>query len=298
MRRTKLRYFAKAEESDMDGGGDNSGDDSGSKEENTWPDTWRENYAGEDEGKLSKLANYASPNAAFDAMISAQTKISSGEFKSTNPFPTEGKDEEKALWRSENGIPESSDKYDMTFDSGLVVGDDDKPMIDSFLSSAHTNNMSPDHAKATVQWYYDNEQKMKETQAEIDAQSKVDTEDALRAEWGNEYRSNINRVHGLLDTAPEGLKDKILTARMEDGTPLFSNPDTLKYFIDMALQINPATTLVPGAGDNIAGAITDEIASIEKMQGSKNSDYWKGPKSDGIQKRYRELLTAQEKMTH
>ena len=41
-----------------------------------YPDTWREMYAGEDEAKLSKLANYASPNAAFDAMISAHPKKS------------------------------------------------------------------------------------------------------------------------------------------------------------------------------------------------------------------------------
>ena len=203
----KLNYFFKAAEDDIGGGGDGAnegtGDDGSEGNENAWPDTWRETYAGEDEGKLAKLSRYSSPNAAFDAMISAQTKISSGEYKATTPFPDKGSEEEQTTWRTENGIPESADKYDMTFENGLVIGDDDKPIIDEFLNAAHAANMPPAQAKTAVEWYYQNQEKQAELLAESDTAQQTETEDALRAEWGNEYRANINRIHGLLDTAPE-----------------------------------------------------------------------------------------------
>lgn len=263
---------------------------------NTFPDTWRETYAGDDEAKLAKLSRYASPNAAFDAMIAAQSKISSGEFKSTAPFPEKGTDEEKTTWRSENGIPESADKYDLELADGLVIGDDDKPIIDGFLEAAHGANMSPANAKAAVEWYYGNQEKQAEARHDQDETIRTETEDTLRAEWGDEYRANVNRIDGLLDMAPEDVKDNIMNARFPDGTPLASDPGALKFLIDMALQVNPATTLVPGAGDNINGAIADEITEIESKMAIKTSEYWKGPKAEKMQARYRELIEAQSRM--
>jgi hypothetical protein len=305
-RKLPLRYFAKAEELDAGdggsegamGGGGGAGESDGNGEgtASPWGDDWREKYAGEDADKLARVSRYASPTAAFDGLIALQNKVRSGEFKSTAPYPTDGKPEEQAQWRAENGIPEAPDKYDLTFDNGLVIGEDDKPIIDDFLSFAHDKNLSPDAVKAAVEWKFQHEEKMAEARAEQDAEVQQSTEDALRAEWGNEYRANINRITGLLDTAPEGVKDQILGARFQDGTPLASDPGTLKWLIDMALQINPATTLVPGAGDNVLGAVEDEIKTLEGMMGNRSSEYWKGPKAADMQKRYRDLVAGREKM--
>lgn len=261
-----------------------------------FPDTWREDYAGDDEGKLGKLSKYASPHAAFDAMISAQTKISSGDYKKAEPFPADGSDEDKAAWRTSNGIPEAPDKYEFNFENGLVIGEDDAPIIDDFKEFAHSRNQSPESVQTAIEWYYANMEKNLETQNTADKELETKTEDVLRAEWGDEYRAHQNRIEGLLDTAPEGVKDNLLNARFPDGSMLKSNPDAMKFMIDMALQINPATTLVPGAGDNIAGAISDELANLKTMMGDQNSEYWKGPKADAHQARYRELLEAQQRM--
>jgi len=295
-----FRYLQASPDADAGGGGDEGGDagagDAGdvSKEgANAWPETWRETYAGEDEGKLAKLSRYASPTAAFDAMIAAQNKISSGEFKQVTPFPMKGTPEEQTAWRSDNGIPEAPDKYDL---GDFEIDEEDKPVIDGLLKSAHEANMSPDNVKATVDWYYQAEEAKAEARQEADKEFQSASEDTLRAEWGNEYRANVNRITGLLDTAPEGVKDNILNARLPNGSPLASDPDSLKFLIDLALQINPATTLVPGAGDNIVGAIGDEITTLESMMGNRSSEYWKGPKADANQARLRDLYEARDKM--
>lgn len=270
--------------------------DSKSEASSSWSDTWREDYAGEDEAKLAKLSRYASPSAAFDAMIAAQNKISSGEFKSTAPFPADGTEEEQSAWRESNGIPASADKYELSLSDGLVIGEDDKPIIDDFIEFAHSNNMAPSEVSTAVDWYMKNQEKIMEAREEADLELKTATEDKMRAEWGAEYRAHVNRISGLLDTAPEGVKDVILNARGMSGDPIMSDPGVMQFLVDLALEINPATTLVPGAGDNINGAISDEIKALEAMMGNKNSEYWKGPKANDNQARYRQLVDAQAKM--
>lgn len=299
----KLGYWDEAGD-DGDGGGgtaDDGGGAGGEGSANGFSDTWREDYAGEDESKLAQLSRYASPNAAFDGLISAKQKISSGEFKSTVPFPTDGDETAQAEWRESNGIPATADKYEISLSGDRTISDADKPFADEFLAAAHSSNMSPAHANAALDFYYNNLDKQAEAREEADQVLKQSTEDALRAEWGNEYRANVNRIHGFLDGAPEGVKENFMDARYPDGTPVASDPDTLKWLVGMSVQLNPASTLVPGAGDNIKGAVGDEIKTIENLMGNKQSEYWKGPmhangQDTVMQFRYKELVTAQEKM--
>ena len=270
------------------------------KVEPKWPDDWRERYAkgpdGKvDEKKLQRLSRFATPDAAFDAYVAAQNKISEAGLKS--PFPDKGTPDEQMAWRRDNGIPEAPDKYDLTFEDGLVVGEEDKPVIDDFLKAAHENHLNMNQAKSAVKWYYQLQEKQAEERTNKDREIAQQVQDNLHAEWGNEYRPNINRIHALLDTAPPGVKDKILNSRFSDGTPIASDPDTLKFFIDLAYQLNPATTLVPGAGANVASAIDDEMAKYEKMMGDRTSEYWKGPRAEKIQARYRELTAGKERLT-
>ena len=257
------------------------------------PDTWREDFAAGDEAKLQRLSRYASPTAVVDGLIAAQQKISSGEFKQVTPFPAEGTDEAKAEWRANNGIPEAADKYGLEYED---ADDFDKTALSNLAATALERNMTPDQAKTAADWYFDMQDLQREERLNQDKTEQQASEDSLRAEWGDDYRGNVNRIQGLLDTAPEGVKEKLLGARFDDGTALGNDPDALKFLIDMALQINPATTLVPGAGDNIHGAISDELDTLKGMMGHKNSDYWKGPKAEKLQARYRELMTAQERI--
>jgi hypothetical protein len=39
-----------------------------------------------------------------------------------------------------------------------------------------------------------------------------------------------------------------------------------------------------------------ELDGLRKMMGDQNSEYWKGPKAEANQKRYRELIDADQKM--
>lgn len=261
-----------------------------------WPDDWRTKLSAGDEKALKQLERYASPADIWKKARALEQRMSSGELKAQAAFPDKGTPEEQAAWRKDYGIPDKPEGYDLTLPDGLMVGENDKPIINEFLKLAHGAHMRPEHVKSTLSWYYQERERQMEAQSESDNTFRKTSEDELRGEWGNEYRANVNLVQGLLDTAPTGLKDLLNGARLSDGTALANHPNVLRFLVDLARQINPVTTVVPGAGANVAGAIEDEIAGLEKQMGNRSSEYWKGPKSEQMQARYRQLVEARDKV--
>lgn len=257
-----------------------------------WPENWRDLYANGDEKVLKQLGRYASPKAALDALFAAQQKIRSGELK--NALKPDASPEEIAAWRADNGIPESPDKYELNLPGGLIVGETDKPVVDNFLKQAHEANMHPDQVNKVLGWYMDQQEQAQAQIAERDEQVRRECEDTLRQEFGAEYRRNLAVANELLSGAPEGVKDALLSARAADGTPLGNDPNLIRWLVGLSREINPIGTVVPGSGGNAVQAVQSELDSLKQMMGDHNSEYWKGPKAEKNQARYRELLTAMQ----
>jgi hypothetical protein len=255
-----------------------------------WAEDWRTKLAGEKPDK--QLERMASPKDVYNSWKALQSKLSSGELKST--LPKDAKPEDVAKWRTENGIPEKHTDYKMP--DGVVVGDADKPLIDLFLQDMHGKNASPEMVQTAVASYYKIQEQQAAAIAEADVSHKDEMENTLRAEWGAEYRGNVNAITSMLSTAPGGIKDKILSARMADGRAIMNDPDVLRWFATTSRELNPVATVVPSGGDQM-GAITDELAGIEKLMGNRSSEYWKGPKADAMQARYRTLVAARDRKT-
>lgn len=253
----------------------------------TWPEDWRDQMAGGDDKLRKQLDRFASPKDVTSAWRAFQVKLSAGELKST--LPKDAKPEEVQKWRAENGIPEKHTDYKMP--EGMTIGEADKPLIDLFLQDMHGKNASPDVVQAAVQSYY----RIQETQlakiAEADVAHKAEMEDTLRGEWGGEYRGNVNAIKGMLEAAPGGIADKILSARMGDGRAIANDPAVLAWLASTARELNPVATVVPAGGDQM-GAIQDEIASIEKLMREDRNAYNKDEKK---QARLRELYTARDR---
>lgn len=256
--------------------------------EGYWPADWRQNYAKDDVKKMERLQRYQSPAAAFDALFAAQSKISSGELK-----PVLGKNatpEEVADYRKSLGIPEAPDKYDLGKD--VAISDAEMPLMSKLFKAAHDTNQTPEQVKASVKAWREVQTVVAEEMAQRDAKVMKDSEDALRAEWGLEFRKNINLIHGMLDGAgSQELKDRVLQSRLPDGTPFASSPEVLKFLAGLALIQNPAGVVVPGSEANPLKGVDDEITRIEKVMREDRKTY---NKDEAMQSRYRELLGARE----
>lgn len=267
-----------------------------------WQPGWREHMAGGDAKVLQRLNRFADPGALLKSYLELDRRMSAGELKST--LKDGATPEELKAWRTENGIPDKPDGYQPP--EGLVLGDEDKAIVAEFAATAHAMNFRPEQYQGALTWYYEAKDKAEAAQADADAKLAKETQDALRGEWpGAEYRANMNALHSLLDTAPQvtledgskvQLKDLILGARLPNGQPIGSSPEALRWFAQLSREVNPAATVVLPTGANTMQAIDDEIIELKKLMGNKSSEYWKGPKAEKNQQRYRELLDAQAKL--
>jgi hypothetical protein len=260
----------------------------------TWPENWRNIYAGEDAKKLARLERFTDPAKAFDALIEAQNKIRSGDF--AKPLPADANEQERAAWRQANGIPEKPEGYFASMPDGLVIGKDDAPLFAEVGALAHKHNVAPAFVQEIAKWYYGLADKETAAVAEADKTHQRETTDVLRSKWGNDYRANIGQVMSLLDSLGGELKQQVMDATLPDGRRLFNSPEIIEWFAAKAREINPAGILIPAGGDNSMASLESEIQGIEKLMGNRSSEYWKGPKAEPMQARYRQLVDARQKL--
>lgn len=256
------------------------------------PHAWatkREAYANGDPKLSARLARYSSEKDVIDALIAAQNKISSGGLKA--PLPENPTPEEIAAWRAENGVPLTPKDYGVKVPDGV-----DPVQTEEFLATAHELNMTPAQVEKMIAWKASADEKALTQRAETDAAARQAGTDELRQDWGPEYKLNINLVTGLLDAAPQGIKEQLMGARLANGTLLGNDPTSLRWLASLAREINPTATVVPGSGVNAVQAIQSEMQSLQKLMGDRNSEYWKGPTAEALQKRFRDLAAVSEKV--
>jgi hypothetical protein len=256
-----------------------------------WAPDWRSKIS-PDAKHLKTLERFDSPKSMFESYMALRQKLDSGELKPVSEYPDKGTPEQQVEWRKAHGIPETPEGYQPAFDDGLVIGEHDKPIVEGFLKAAHESNSSPQQVNKILHWYYEEQERMLAAQEEKDTEFLRESEDTLRAEWGGDYRANINMIRGLVDTMPADVKDLFLNARLGDGHALLNHPDMARWLAMNARTINPVATVVPGAGANISGAIDDEITQIEKTMRTDRKAYNANPK---MQERLRELYGARER---
>lgn len=258
-----------------------------------WPDDWRQKAAGEDEKALRMLERYADPAAALKAGIELRRQRDGGQLRAPRPA-ADARPEEIAAWRKENGIPEKPDDYKIELPSGLVPGEEDKPLIASFLSKVHGADYTPAQAAQALDWYYETLEAGNKAQEAKDGEMRRKTEDALREDWGGDYRPNISVANQTLAEAYGPFAEQMASARLADGTLLGDHPEFIKGNAKLGRELNPAHTIVPGGGANQGKGIADEIATIMTVMRTDPARYWNDEK---MQARLRELNTAQEKVS-
>lgn len=252
-------------------------------------DYWRQDIAGDDEKMMNRLSRYSTQKDAIKAGLEAQDKLRTTR---SNTLPDDPTEEQLAEYREQNGIPATFGEYDTDLDNGLIIGDDDKPMVDSVLEAMHGANASNDQVKAVLNAYYAGQEAQIEAIETKDNADKDSAISALKDEWGPDFNSNKNALQSIINQIPEASRDGFLNARMADGTAMLNDPNMLMFLADISRKTNPAATVVPNA-ENPGQAIASEIKQIEGWMQANDAKYWK---DEGVQARYRQLLDAKEGM--
>ena len=252
---------------------------------------WRETLAGDNPDDLKTLERFASPKVVWDGYKEFRTKLSKGELKAVAPFPEKGTTEQQAEWRSQNSVPATPGDYKFELPAGMVIGEEDKPAIESFTKYAHGKNLPSGAVNEVVNWYFQERAERQETARAGFEETKKNTTAELAAEWGPEYKANLNRIQGVIDATIPGDQEEL---KKLIGNALATNANFARHYAAIALQINPASTLVPGDRGANEGSVTDEIKKIESSMRKDRAAY---NKDEGTQKRFRDLLEAYQRMT-
>jgi len=246
-----------------------------------WPQDWRAKLAGEDKSYLKTLDRFNSPSDLAKAYRDAQQRLSSGNLRSA--LPDNPTTEELSAWRTENGVPETADGY--KFEVGHQWSEQDVPVLENFAKYAHENNIPKQYADKIAAFYASTQQRNLQIIEEFDANNHQRGEDELRAEWGQEYRRNINAIKNTLSAhAPDDVVEAMLASRTPDGRRWGDHPAMLKALASISREANPTATVVPSNG---FGTMDDELTALQKKVGTK--EYWADSK---MQARYNELLEA------
>lgn len=246
---------------------------------------WRDAFAGEDDKFKSQLERYSTPEDLGKAFREQRSTISSGNLR---PTPDENATpEDLAAFRSANNIPAESSGYLENLPEGLVLGEEDKEIFENFAGAMHEMNVEPAVMHKVIDWYNGFAEDQQDTMAEMDNGHHQETEDALRTEWGTDYRANINLVGSLIEgTFSEENASAILNARDAEGRAIMNIPGVLEGLASIQRQLNPVARIAPATGRTADQTLEDEITDIEKFMRDDRDKYNKDEKS---QARLREL---------
>ncbi len=269
-----------------------SGADETKKTTTETTEDWREKIIKHDEKAADRLNRFPSVETLWDSYRSLEQKLSSGALK--KELPENATPEQLSAWRKDNGVPDKPEDYDLKFDNGLVIGDDDKPIVDQFLKQMHDKNAPAGVTKEALAWYFQNRQEQQTVMSNFQKEAESETIAALKKEWGDDkYIRNCNIVSNFVGN--EELFNKINLAVLPDGKHLTSDLEFARFFAAKAFESNPLATVSTGSGMATGTSIQEEINKIEDLMGDHSSRYWKGSESEGMQKRYLELVSAREK---
>lgn len=247
---------------------------------------WRDGFAGDDDKFKSTLERFNTPLDMGSAYREAQNTIRSGKFR--EPLADDANDDDIKAYREANGIPLEAKGYMENLPEGLVVGEEDQEVMGDFMGVLHGMNVDPKVGHEIIKWYNGFAQSEQDSQAEMDADQHQETEDALRTEWGADYRANINLAGAFLESNfGAEAKEQFMNGRYQDGRGFMNDPAVLQVLAGLQRKLDPVTQIHPPGGGDPVETVQEEIAKINKFMREHRTEY---NKDEVMQKRLGDLI--------
>ena len=251
---------------------------------------WRDPFVGDDKKRGTQLERYTTQEDFGKAFFERDALISAGDL--LKPLPENATDDDIKAYRAQQGAPEEVAGYFDGMPDGLVIGEDDRPIVEDFLAKViHKFHLPPAAGYAAMTWYNDFQEQQEAAIAEQDIKHSDEFDATLRDEWGPaEFRTNMNYSENLMtDLSPE-IKEEFLGARMSDNRMLSNDPAIRRWMTNLARRILPSPTLVPSNAGDMGKTIDARLAEIKGKMGTPEYT-----KDEAMQAEYRDLLEAKDK---
>ncbi|WP_159585923.1 hypothetical protein [Chelativorans xinjiangense] len=248
------------------------------------PDDWREIGAGGDEDALKLLKRYGSLRNFVKSFVEKDKLIRSGKIKREMPDASD----EKAIaeWRKEQGIPDDPTGYILPETVTKRMTDDDKPMLASFTEWMHSKGAPQTVIDFAPEWYFDTVEELEAQRTAADAEAAETAEEALRKDWGREYKANITLANRFMESVPGG--NEWHQARLPDGRTLGAVPEFVAWASDMGRDMFGDATFANSDSERKHTARKQEI---EQIMNSNIDEYYE----KGLDKEYATILEKEQR---
>lgn len=246
------------------------------------------------------MKRFDTPSKIADSYFDTRGMIMNGVYKRAKPADG-ATPEQLTAWRTEHGLPAKPEEFSIL---GADVKLETLPApvqenVKALQSTFFDAEMSPAQAGKVLETY----NKLVEAQTEAivaaDATAQDALEDHLRAEWGPNYRSNVDMNAAFLERqlGSGDLTTGVLLARLPDdkslgelaGRRIVDLPVFNKLINQMARVMMPE--LLEGAEGGAAGKnVEQRIEELRKIMSTDMAKY----RREGLDKEYERLMGIQE----
>jgi hypothetical protein len=255
-------------------------------------DPWYKALAGEDPKASQLLARYAGPDSFMKAHLALQQKLRSGEVipkLDANATP-----EQRAAYNKALGIPDDPGQYTIEVPADRPLNEVEKAVLEDYRKDFHRLGIAPSAAKELTAKFLQIQDAQMQAWRDHDLLQHEQNDDALRAEWGRDYRSKVNAVNNLLAERLGSKADELLNKQFVGGGRLGNDMAFIKFCAEIAGERHSEIPFDAGQGAG-GQSIDDQIAELHKMQVSDDpkarKEYW----SDAIQDKMSKLYLAKER---
>jgi len=154
-------------------------------------DHWRATWAGEDPKKKAFAERRTDLKTALDSAYAADQKIAELSAAAKTALPKDATPEQITQYRKDNGIPATPAEYFTALPKDMAASLDDgaKEMLTPYMGLVQELNLPPEAASKMVKVWQAEQDRQVQSRIEADEGLRVKTEDALRGDWGNNYRA-------------------------------------------------------------------------------------------------------------
>jgi hypothetical protein len=212
----------------------------------------------------------------------------------------DAKPEDVAEFHKAIGVPEKPEGYieHIKLENGAVIGEADKPILNSFTEALHKAGAPPSAVNAAANWYYKLQEEAAAAQDDDDDTFRRESEKVVKEEFGPAFNRKANNIASLFTTAPGGadsknpnsLYNRLVNGRTADGKLIGNDPDVMRWLIGMADDVNPIRSVTED-GTSSVKSVEKELEELQAMRRADKKKYY----SDAVQAREAELMAARDK---
>ena len=269
-------------------------------EDFSWPEDWRDKLAGGDDKLKNLLSRYTAPDAfakAFKELRAAYDSRKPVKDEAAE-LPENPTDEQIAAYRKAKGVPEKPEDYEFEVPEGKELSDGEYDILMDFAKAMHEKNMPASAVKEISSWFLEYEDIVAQKNADNAYKARLETEEKLRAEWGGDYRANVNLMANTLQEHLGSNASAFLSQQLMDGTRIGDNETFIRLMADLSRKVGGSTAELYTTDVHTTGqGLETRKAELMKMMNDPDPQvrkkYW-GPDTQAELQRIQSALIRRQ----